>query len=313
MLSRIAESLYWIGRYLERADAKARVLDVHLTRIQDEPGTDQERQLRTLLGAMGVDHGDGAVTPSSVVDMLAFDATSPASITAALTAARENARGAREILSSELWEALNVTWHGLAERRMAAVVLGPQVFCHYVRERTAMTTGLISTTMVRDDGWRFLSLGVALERIDMAARMLSTPALAEGRPSVLAGLLRSVGGHDTFVRVYQGAVSPANVAEFLLRDQLSPRSVAFSLATAESLLRELDPGLDDRLGVADGARRALGRMRLALEFRSSAELLDDLPSLIESLLRLTSRTSDEVTSRYFGKSLLVRWAEEVAL
>ncbi|WP_116947460.1 alpha-E domain-containing protein [Jiangella endophytica] len=313
MLSRIAESLYWIGRYLERADAKARVLDVHLTRIQDEPGTDQERQLRTLLAAMGVDPGDAAVTPTSVVGLLAFDQESPASITAALTAARENARGAREILSSELWEALNVTWHGLAERRMAAAVLGPQVFCHYVRERTAMTTGLISTTMVRDDGWRFLSLGVALERIDMAARMLSTPALAEGRASVLAGLLRSVGGHDTFVRVYQGAVSPANVAEFLLRDQLSPRSVAFSLAAAESLLRELDPGLDDRLGVADGARRALGRMRLALEFRSSAELLDDLPSLIESLLRLTSRTSDEVTSRYFGKSLLVRWAEEVAL
>lgn len=312
MLSRIAESLYWIGRYLERADAKARILDVHLGTLQDEPGADQSRSLTSLLAAMG-EEAHEPVTVQTVVATLAYEPSRPASITAAVEAARENARGAREILSSELWETLNATWHGLAERRRVAAVLGPQVFCQYIRERMAVLSGLIATTMVRDDGWRFLSLGAALERIDMAARMLSTPALAEGRAGELAALLRSVGGHDTFIRLYRARMRPANVAEFLLRDQLSPRSVAFSLETAESLLRELDPGRDDRLGIADGARRALGQMRLALQFRSSAELVADLPSLLVSLERLTSRTSDEVTQRYFGKSLLVRWSEEVAL
>jgi uncharacterized alpha-E superfamily protein len=312
VLSRLAESLYWIGRYVERADATARMLDVHVTRPQDEPGTGQERLLSGLLTVMGVDTVDSAVTVDTVVERLAFDHESPASITASVQAARENARGARENLSAEVWEALNVSWHGLAERRAAVSVLGPHVFCKYVRDRMAMVSGLLSSVMVRDDGWRFLTLGTSLERVDMVARLLSTPALAHGRPSALAGLLRSVGGQDTFARVYQGALSPANVAEFLLCDRLSPRSVAFALATAENVLRELDPSADDRLGVTDDARRSLGRMRLALEFRSSAELLADLTSLTALLQRLVSQTSDEVTNRFFGKSLVVQWAAEVS-
>ena len=312
MLSRLAESLYWIGRYVERADATARMLDVHVTRPQDEPGTDQERVLRGLLGVMSVELEDATVTVDTVVERLAFDHESPSSITASVQAARENARGARENLSAEVWEALNVSWHGLAERRAAASVLGPHVFFKYVRERMAMVSGLVFSVMVRDDGWRFLTLGTALERVDMVARLLSTPALAQGRSSALAGLLRSVGGQDTFARVYQGALSPANVAEFLLRDRLSPRSVAFALTAAETLLLELDPVGDDRLGVSDDARRSLGRMRLALEFRSSAELLTDLSSLTQLLQKLVSQTSDEVTNRYFGKSLFVRWAAEVS-
>lgn len=313
MLSRIAESLYWIGRYVERADATSRVLDVHLQRVLDDPEADQHRVLASLLSVMGADPGPEPVTPTRAVEVLAFDRTSPASITASLWAARENARGAREIVPAELWEALNVTWHGLREHQVRARALGAHVLCQYVRERTAMATGLVATTMVRDDGWRFLTLGASLERIDMTARMLSTPALAGGRAPVLVGLLRSVGGHDTFVRVYHGRVTAENVAEFLLRDRLFPRSVAFALAAAENRLRQLDPGAEDRLGVDDDARRAVGRMRATLEFRSSEEIVAELPRLVESLQKIASRTSDEVTRRYFGKSLLVRWAEEVPL
>lgn len=313
MLSRIAEALYWIGRYSERADATARILDVHLQRGLDEPDVGQASVMASLLASMGAQPPEGEATAADVLDLLAYDIESPHSIAAALRYARENARGAREIISAEVWEALNVTWHGIAERRTAAAVLGPHVFFKYVRERTAMATGLVSTTMVRDDGWRFLTLGASLERIDMTARMLSTPALAEGRQAALIGLLRSVGGSDTFVRVYQGAVTSANVAEFLLCDRLFPRSVAFALTAAEHRLRELDPGAEDRLGVSNDARRAVGRMHAALEFRSSDEIMSDLPGLVESLQRLASRASDEVTKRYFGKSLFVRWAEEVPM
>ncbi|HEX2362097.1 MAG TPA: alpha-E domain-containing protein [Jiangellaceae bacterium] len=87
---------------------------------------------------------------------------------------------------------------------------------------------------------------------------------------------------------------------------------AFALTSAEDLLRELDPAGDDRLGVTDDARRSLGRMRLALEFRSAAELLSDLPSLTGLLQKLVSQTSDQVAARYFGKSLYVQWAADVA-
>jgi uncharacterized alpha-E superfamily protein len=167
--------------------------------------------------------------------------------------------------------------------------------------------------MVRDDGWRFFTLGAALERVDMTARMLSTPALADGRAPVLAGLLRSVGGHDAFIRTYAGSVTAENVAEFLLRDRHFPRSVAFALMVADERLAELDPGAEDRLGVTDEARRSVGRVRAALEYRNSQELLGDLRRLVDALQKLTSRTSDEITQRYFGKSLLVRWTEEVPM
>src|SRR5688572_14152448 len=113
MLSRIAESLYWIGRYNERADATARILDVHLAREQDEFGA--ELGYRGLLAAMGVEPPDHSLSAADVVAMLGYDSESSSSITAALRAVRENARGAREIISTELWESLNVTWHGLSE------------------------------------------------------------------------------------------------------------------------------------------------------------------------------------------------------
>ena len=113
------------------------------------------------------------------------------------------------------------------------------------------------------------------------------------------------------MRVYQGRVTSANVAEFLLRDRLFPRSVVFALGIADHRLSELNPGAEDRLGISDDARRSIGQLRAVLEFRSSRDLLRDLPRLVESLQRLSSRASDEVTKRYFGKSLVVRWAEEV--
>ena len=86
-----------------------------------------------------------------------------------LAAARENARGARETISSEVWECLNVTWHSLQSRRLAAERLGPSIYLSFVRERAAVLTGLAESTMSRDDGWRFLVLGRNLERVDMTA------------------------------------------------------------------------------------------------------------------------------------------------
>ena len=313
MLSRLAESLYWIGRYVERADATARMLDVHVTRPQDEPGTDQERVLRGLLGVMGVELEDATVTVDTVVERLAFDHESPSSITASVQAARENARGARENLSAEVWEALNVSWHGLAERRAAASVLGPHVFFKYVRERMAMVSGLVFSVMVRDDGWRFLTLGTALERVDMVARLLSTPALAQGRSSALAGLLRSVGGQDTFARVYQGALSPANVAEFLLRDRLSPRSVAF----ASDRRRDPAPASWTRSATTGWVSAMMRADHLAgcgwpWSSGRRPNCSPTCPVSPSCYRNWISQTSDEVTNRYFGKSLFVRWAAEVS-
>src|ERR1044071_3874461 len=107
MLSVIAEALFWIGRYVERADDTARILDVNFHLLLEDPWIDEESSCRALLAVMGV--GDGRVSPTSgtVNEILAYDETSRASIAGAMKSARENARGVREAISSEMWECLN--------------------------------------------------------------------------------------------------------------------------------------------------------------------------------------------------------------
>jgi uncharacterized alpha-E superfamily protein len=116
VLSRIAESLYWIGRYIERAEDTARILDVHLHRMLADPWVDEQDACRSLLGVMGME----VVSPVSaarVVGVLGLDEDNVSSVVGALAAARENARGARETVSSEMWETINATWHGLPDAR----------------------------------------------------------------------------------------------------------------------------------------------------------------------------------------------------
>src|SRR5688572_4595345 len=152
MLSRIAESLYWIGRYVERADDTARILDAFLARMLEDPWADENAACRSMMAILGfAPPTDGRLTTGDALELLAFDRHNAGSITGALAAARENARGARETISSEMWECLNVTWHSLAARRKAAERLGPHLFLGFVRERAAVLAGLAESTMSRDD------------------------------------------------------------------------------------------------------------------------------------------------------------------
>src|SRR5215471_13470308 len=148
MLSRIAESLFWIGRYVERADDTARILDAFLARILSDPWVDEDAASRSLLAILGSPSPhSGRLNTGDVLELLGFSLDNPSSIAGALSAARENARGARETISSEMWECLNVTWHSLAARRLAAERLGPALYLNFVRERAAVLTGLAESTM----------------------------------------------------------------------------------------------------------------------------------------------------------------------
>ncbi|HEX2248438.1 MAG TPA: alpha-E domain-containing protein, partial [Arthrobacter sp.] len=144
MLSRIAESLFWIGRYVERADGTARILDVNLERLNQLQPDEQRLVSRQLLGIMGSRPDSDDFGLGDLLNKLAHDRVSPTSIAGALGAARENARRARETVSSTLWEGLNTTWYGLSQHRKD--VVGTYRFCHWVLERTAMIKGLADTT-----------------------------------------------------------------------------------------------------------------------------------------------------------------------
>jgi uncharacterized alpha-E superfamily protein len=308
MLSRIAESLFWIGRYVERADSTARILDTHLQMLLEDPYLSEDAACRALLAVMGAEAEEGeAVDRNVVLDRLAFDMTNPSSIVGSIVAARENARRARETVAVEMWECLNISWIGIDAARGRGTV---HQFFAWVRERAALVAGIADATMTRDDAWRFLVLGRSLERADMTARLVATSTISGAVPSWTT-LLRSCGAHESYVRTYRGVASDERAAEFLLLDRLFPRSVLHALAQAEECLEELAPATE-RVGVSDRARRKLGLARTSLEFRRLEEILADLPEEMEKVQRACSDASVAIAGRYFPRAVTTSWLEEVS-
>lgn len=305
MLSRVAESLYWIGRYVERAEDTSRLLDVHVHTLIEDPWIDDEAASRDVLSVMGVTL-EGPVDAHRTVERLAFEPGDTSSIVGALTGARENARGVREALSSELWEALNATYHALPAQETLARTHGAHGFFRYVRERAAVVAGLIDGTMPRDDGWRFLILGRSLERVDMTSRLLWARSQQRGSSSGWVGVLKSCSAHEAYLRTYRAAVDAEKVVEFLTLDRLFPRSIYAALMQAEGCVAALDPNTG-RVGVDDSARRLLGRARTDLEFRVAADLLHDLPGLLGVLQRTCADTTTALSNRYFHHAAALSW------
>ncbi len=310
MLSRVAEELYWIGRYVERAEDTSRLLDVHVHALLEDPWVDAQVASRDVLQVMGAPVPDGELDPRRVAEGLCFPRTVPGTISGALASARDAARGVREALSSELWEALNATYHALPTQEVAARAMGgPHGFFRYVRERSALVAGLLDTTMPRDDGWRFLVLGRSVERVDMTARLLRVRIGRSRTNSGWVDLLRSCSAHEAYLRTYRSAVEPERVVQFLVLDRLFPRSAFAALAQAEACLVQLDPTAD-RAGVEDGARRALGRARTDLEFRTHDELLRDLPELLDRLQQSVQEAGEALGARYFAHGPALSWTAE---
>lgn len=310
MLSRVAESLYWIGRYVERAEDTARLLDVHVQAVLEDPWVDEHRSSRDMLSIMGVEiDPDEQVTAARTLELLAFAPATTSSILGALAGARENARGVREALSSELWECLNVTYHALPAQQAVAQRQGPHAYFRFIRERAAVVAGLLDGTMPRDDGWRFLVLGRSLERVDMTARLLWARAGQGSAASSWVGMLKSCSAHEAYLRTYRAAVEPERVLEFLVVDRLFPRSIYAALAQAEECLADIDP-VAGRAGIGDEARRLLGRARTELEFTRSEELAANLPAVLEMLQSTCHQAGVALTRRYFQSAPTVEWALE---
>jgi uncharacterized alpha-E superfamily protein len=307
VLSRIAESLFWLGRHVERAEDTARILDVHYHLLLEDRWVDENAACCALLEVMGLPERVTRECDSlQVTRALAFDESYGGSILGALDAAWDNARGAREAISSEMWECVNATHQVLPARADAVPDQTPHDFFRWVKERSAILAGLADSTMARDDGWRFLVLGRSLERVDMTARLLSA---RYGESWGLAGwvtTLRCCSAYEAYLQTYQRAVDASLAAEFLVLDRLFPRSVFCALRTAEECLAQLAPG-GGRAGLDDDARRLLGRARTELEFRSTDDLLGDLPGHLFRLQRHCFEAGAAVARRYFRPARPMEW------
>ncbi|MBO0729086.1 MAG: alpha-E domain-containing protein, partial [Acidimicrobiaceae bacterium] len=300
MLSRIAESLYWLGRYTERAEDTARLLDVHYHLLLEDGWVDEASACEALLEVMGTPWSNGEACDSAAVTrVLAFDPRSTGSIVRSFDAAWENARGAREAISAEMWECLNAAHQALPMQAIGAGGQTPHGFFGWVKERTAILAGLSDSTMSRDEGWRFLVLGRSLERVDMTARLLSARYGESWGQGGWATTLRCCSAYEAYLQTYQRAVDGSLAAEFLLLDRLFPRSIYHALRTAEACLAELDPRTG-RLGVDEPARRLLGRARAALEFTSVDDTLARLPARLALVQQDCYEASTAVIERWFG-------------
>lgn len=303
MLSRIAESLYWIGRYIERAEDTARLLDVHLYLGVEDPLADPVAAGRLLLSVMGAPTPESE--PPDVLFRLCYDVESPSSILAALRGARESARRSRETVPAEMWESINTTWHSVQHGQLSA--MRPANAFRWVRERCAVIASTADTTMAHDQGWQFLCLGRSLERIDMTARLVEAAALTSSS-SAWSTALRSTGAHHAFVQSTSDQDSETEAVAFLLLDRLFPRSLLFTLDTAIDALSVLDTGIT-RTPLDSEAGRLIGQARAELEFRRPDKLLDDLPERMTNLQKVCSAADAAIARRYFEGAVAPEWHE----
>ena len=311
LLSRIAETLYWTGRYVERADDTARTLDVYVHHMLEDPEVDEDSDCRAMLAILGVPAtDDGAMDIGTALSRLAYDPKNPSAIAGAILAARAGVRSVRDVVSSEMWECLNVTGLGLNSHRRSAERLGPHIYFRFVRERAALFFGLADSTMSHDEAWRFLVLGRSLERVDMTARLLLARMSGSRHQLGWLTVLRACGAHESFIRTHGWASEPADVAEFLMLDRLFPRSVLHALSTAEQCLLALDPDDAVRSGMGDPARRPIGQLRTRLEYTDPKQLEADMPELVSSLQAACAQANRAIAKRYFSYSAPVAWAQE---
>ena len=304
LLSRVAESTFWVGRYVERAEGTARILDVVVYQALEQSGAASGDAAERLLAVMGLPPGDDEANLWQVAERLARDPDSRSSIAGAVNAARENTRAVRHVIPVELWERINATWSELPHQWELARRVGPASYLAFVKTQTAAITGLADTTMSRDQTWLFFTLGRCLERTDVVARQLASLSFQDIPDSGLVMLLRACGGYEPYLRLSQGVVDPGRVLDFLLRDRLFPRSAFASLTVAEECLHQISLGRTDEW---DEARGLIGLARAELEYSPPSSLADGLVRRLDRLQRTISQVSDAVTRRYFAHDMPTQW------
>jgi uncharacterized alpha-E superfamily protein len=284
MLSRVADAIYWLNRYIERAENVARFVDVTLQLTLDLPGgtSAQWAALVQLTGdAARFQERFGTATRDNVVAFLTFDADHPSSIISCIHAARENARAVRDSITAEMWEQVNKFYLMLRTAVAAGgIVEAPHDFFTAIKLASQLYVGITDATFSYGDGWHFGRLGRLLERADMTSRLLDAKSVMlhpvttdDGRPGndiQWSAVLRSVSALEMY-RQRHGRITPNQVADFLLLDREFPRAVHACLIKAEESLHALSGA---PLGTFQNtAEQRLGRLRAELDYTQIEDLI----------------------------------------
>ncbi len=279
MLSRVADSLFWLGRYAERAENGARLVDVTLRLAALPSGDGHEGEggvWQSAIISAGCEDSfvttDGAVDPEAAVHHLVFARDNPSSIAACIDAARRNGRAVRTALTQPAWEALNTLWLEFDRRGAQAVAHNDLAeFLDWIQYSAAAVRGAASGTMLRSDAYWFLQLGHFIERGDNTARILDVKyhvLLPEHAPVGSAvdyfqwtALLRALSATRTYGYVYREPVRPRNVAELVILRPEMPRSLAACLGQVDRYLAAIAADYGERHPCQDIAKQRFGRIR----------------------------------------------------
>ncbi len=283
MLSRVADSIYWLNRYVERAENVARFVEVNLNLLMDNPVgvTQQWEPLILVTGDRALfAQKYGEATSHNVLNFLTFDSDSPNSIRACVKAARENARSVRETISSEMWEQINAFYLMVEAAAKDRPDNLNEVYDFYAEVKMASHRflGVTNATASWNESWHFGRLGRLLERADKTSRILDVKyflllpsAKAVGSPLdnlQWISLLKSASAYEMYRKVEQ-TISPTSVARFLIFDPHFPRSIKFCLRGAEKSLSHIAGTHEYE---SKPSERALGRLRAKLEYVTFEEI-----------------------------------------
>lgn len=292
MLSRDADVCFWIGRYVERAEATARMIDVHYHYGLELPTVGSTMRWASILAISGADedfaqrYGQGAAEDERrVLQFFVFDEENPDSVFSCIRSARENARSIREQISSEMWRSLNSAFLDFREWNVERVLQNsPHGFFQWVKNASHLFQGITNRTLMMGESRDFLDIGRFLERAGQTARILDVkyhdllPQIPEtetvGGPVDQHGwiaVLKSVGAFEAFRKTFQRGVTPAHVAAFLILNPSFPASVRHSVARVEGCLRRVSGNSDS--APANGAERLVGRLHSELNYITAEEII----------------------------------------
>ena len=285
MLSRVAENIYWLNRYIERAENVGRFIDVNLHLMLDLPD-ETSQQWEPLVNTTGdraiFEEDFGEYTRDNVIQFLTFDPDYPSSILGCVHRARENARSVREVISSEVWEQVNRFYLMVREAAYGEfdVMFEPHDFFTRVKMAGHLFAGVMDATMAHGEAWHFGRLGRLLERADKTSRILDVkyfiilPDVSYvGTPYdnlQWAALLRSASALEMY-RKSCGRIDPRRVVDFLVQNTEFPRAIRYCVSRAEESLRAITGSPPGSYG--NRAEQLLGRLRAELDFASTDEIV----------------------------------------
>ena len=311
MLSRVASSIYWMSRYMERAENVARFVDVNLNLALDFP--ESAPQWAPLVATTGdtelFAERYGDASRENVLSFLTFDQEAPNSIVSCLAQARENARSVREVISSEMWEQVNRAYLMVMDAaRSRDALAAPHDFFTAVKQASQLFVGVTDLTMSHNEGWHFCRLARLLERADKTSRILDVKyyLLLPGPSDVgttvdevqWAAVLRSASAFEMY-RKRHGSITPAKVVEFLMLSRRFPRSVRFCLDKGERSLHSIT---GTPVGSwTNASEREMGRVVSDLAYAETATMLSHgLHEHIDDLQQRMNRIGDAVYAQFFA-------------